>query len=337
MSAVVVHWVGPDRMFGSRGLSVLQSRDAGQSWSVVCKLREGLGNLLASTRLSRRLLRAGVHHIQPLGETRLVIIANDFVQTFDTRRGEFLQRSPLHGSRPLTLCATPDECIYGEYRGNSERTPVHIYSSEDGVTWTARHRFDNVRHVHAVERDPYDGSLWATTGDEDRECGLWRCASGSKNWERVVGGTQQHRAVQLVFARSAIYFGTDAPGDSNRIYRLDRSTLQASPMATVRGPIFFGCKVGRRIFFATVCEPTDRSRNRTATVWGGDEETERFVPLLGFRKDRLPMRLFQYGQVKFPAGHNPGPLLWLTPFGTEMDQRSLAYDAEQLFGDAIPV
>jgi hypothetical protein len=190
--------------------------------------------------------------------------------------------------------------------------------------------FHGVRHVHAVQWDPYEDSLWATTGDEDGECALWRRRAGL-NWERVIGGGQQYRAVQLVFTERAIYFGTDAPGDFNRIYRLDRNTLGVTSLGEVRGPVFYGSRVGDLIFFATVCEPSDISGNRQATVWGGSVGADAFVPLLAFRKDMLPMRLFQYGQVKFPTGGSHSKFLWLTPFATELDQRSLAFQVEKLF------
>ena len=114
--SLTVHWLGQGRLLASKGLSVFESCDLGRSWSELCTVEAGIGRLLASTRLARRLFRAGIHHVQPIDGGRLVIIANGFIQTFDARHGKLLPPCPLPGSRPLTLCATPEGCAFGEYR-----------------------------------------------------------------------------------------------------------------------------------------------------------------------------------------------------------------------------
>jgi|HigsolmetaAR204D_1030405.scaffolds.fasta_scaffold01935_2 hypothetical protein len=325
-----VHWVESGRIFASRGLSVLESRDHGRSWKLVCHIPGWSKRILAATRLSRRLLRTGIHHVQPFGESKLVIVANDFVQAFDLERSRFLPPAKISGSRPLVISTTPLSILYGEYSSNPQRRSVGVHASLDGIEWRRAISLHGVRHIHAVQWDPYERKVWITTGDEDHESAIWRADELFQSLERVIGGSQQHRAVQLVFSEKAIYFATDAPSQDNYIYRMDRASREVTRLAPVKGPVFYGCNVADNIFLATVCEPTDKSRNRIATVWVGNESPDSWRPILRFRKDSWPMRLFQYGQVKFPAGRNDGPYLWLTPFATELDQQSLAFDVRDL-------
>lgn len=332
MTPVVVHCLDGDRMLGSRGYGVFESTDHGKSWSKLFDVPAGMSRFLYGSRLARRLMRRGIHHVHPMPNGKIVVVADDFVQAFDPVRGRFLEPTKLVGKRPLALCVASSSCFYGEYRGNAERSPVHIFGSDDGVTWTVRHEFPKARHVHAVNWDPFERVLWITTGDDDNECAIIRSTEDFGSVETVFAGMQQYRAVQLVFTESSIFFGTDAPGEQNQIYRMDRKSRELKAVASVRGPVFFGCQVGDHIFFGTVCEPTDISRNRVATVWGGRANAAQLSPLLYFRKDLWGMRLFQYGQIRFPAGPNPGPLLWLTPFATEFDQKTLAYHIGDLTG-----
>ncbi|HZF15717.1 MAG TPA: hypothetical protein VE046_07225 [Steroidobacteraceae bacterium] len=143
--------------------------------------------------------------------------------------------------------------------------------------------------------------------------------------DRIVGGEQRYRAVQLLFDQGSVFYGTDAPNSPNYICRLDRRSGVVERVQTVEGPVFYGCIAGDCMYFSTVCEPTDIGRNREAGVWQRGLHDSNWVRVLSFQKDIWPMRLCQYGQVVFPAGSMSNALLWLSPMATEHDQNSLAF------------
>ena len=321
----VVHHVRGDTLLASAGQLLLESQDSGRSWKKICRVPGSVpGRLMAGTRLGRRLFRRGIHHVARPDEHTIVIIADRTIHKYDGQRGRFVAASPLVGSRPLALCdAGQGRLYYGEYRGNPERSAVHVMASEDlGATWQPVHRMEGARHIHGVYFDPYEDALWITTGDEDQEAGLWRSRDRLATVERVAHGGQQVRAVQLVFTQNHVYFGSDTPREQNHIYRWHRDTGVREALQAVEGSVFYGCKVGDRLFFSTVCEPSVVNIERVAAVWTTRDGSS-WSTLARFSKDRWPMKLFQYGQVLFPSGTMSEERLWMTPFATRGDQRSV--------------
>lgn len=320
----IVHYVGPRSYASRRG--VIYSSDSGKrTWKPLARLPLTLlQRLRSSGRLQRRLWRAAVHHVAPLSDGRLVVFAYRTIFRLDAA-GRCVGVSVLRGSRPLCVCVEHDVVYYGEYRANRERVPVHVWASGDGgATWTPVHRFAAVRHIHGVFSDPYDEALWITTGDSDAAAGIWRTRDRFGTVERVAGGSQQTRAVQLLFSRAHVYFGSDAPDGGNHIYRLRRADGVIERLQKVEGPVYYGCRRGGRLFFSTACEPPTVRETRDVAVWSSADGSQ-WRRLAVFRKDRWPARLFQHGHVLFPTGPDAPDAdgVWLTPVATGGDQRSL--------------
>jgi hypothetical protein len=331
----IVHYVEGERVYASRGDAVYASDDGGASWRHLFTLPTSVPLALRSRfRLSRRLLRAGVHHIVPVEGERLVALANGRFHAYDLASGTLEQDvACVRGRRPLALCRTAESMLYyGEYRSNAERSAVHVLASADGGrSWDVAHAFNGVRHVHGVFADAHAGALWVTTGDEDQECGIWMTRDRFASLELVLGGSQRVRAVQVIPTPGFVYFGSDSPSGPNAIYRFSRDGAEAEKLCDVGGPVFYGCQVGEAIFFSTACEPGVESP--FVALWGTlDDDAWRL--LARFRKDVWPKRLFQYGQVLFPGGGCEPGTLWATPFGTDGDQRSLKLDIERLWEGA---
>lgn len=273
-------------------------------------------------------MRCDAHHAVEIGKGKYLLCAYRGFHLLDanTATAERLP-SVWHGSRPLALCQHGASLYYGEYRSNPERSPVNIWRSADvGASWVRAWTFSSVRHVHGVYHDPYEDALWVTTGDLDNEAGLWRTRDDFRTIERVVGGSQELRVVQLLFTPTAILFGSDAPSEVNHLYRMDRRTGVIQKIQTVEGPVFYGTQFGKRYAFGTVVEPSSVNRSQEAAVWLSDDQGGSWNRGIAFRKDFLPARLFQYGQVLFPAGPGDGTSLWLTPYGVQTDQISLNYE-----------
>jgi hypothetical protein len=321
--AGTVHHVDGQRVIASRGSALYESGDGGGTFRRIARLPlPAVSRIRGATRLLRRLFRAGVYHVAPLRSGRLVVLGYRSVFLVDPRSGAAERVAGLMGSRPLALCVTGDRLYYGEYRANPERTPVVVWSSDDeGRSWAGAHTFSGVRHVHGVYHDPYTDAVWVTTGDDDPESAIWRTTDGFATLERVVSGSQQCRAIRLLFTPGSIFFGSDTPRERNHIHRLDRATGKVERMQEVEGSVFHGCAVGPRLYFSTAWEPSDVNRDRSAVVWGRDGAGS-WRQLLAARKDGWPPTLFQYGQILFPEGPGEPGHLWTTPFAAAGDQRS---------------
>lgn len=324
----VVHHVDGRALLGSRGPDLLESEDGGTSWRRVVTLPVGPRGVASRVAPLGRLWRAGVHHALPAGEDRIIAFGFGEIFTIDRRSQSIVARSSVVGSRPIHVCASGGVVYYGEYRSNPERSPVRVWRGGPAADrWEAVDRFDGVRHIHGVFRDPHEGCLWVATGDLNDECAVWRTDDGFGTRHRVFGGGQQRRVVQLLFRPEAVYFGSDAPDEPNHLYRYHRVDGTVERLQRVEGPVFHGfASPGGSLYFSTVCEPSRVNRNPDAVVWRSTDGAswKRFA---SFRKDVWPMKLFQYGQVKFPDGSGASGVVWMTPFATQGHGVSLEIEA----------
>ena len=220
-----MHWAADDEVLLSRGRRLLRSRDGGINWSEVFELPVGFRHRISGwSKPLRRLFRGGVYHVSRLGD-RLVVFGNGWIYPVDLETGS-LAADPqaIVGSRPLMSAVDPfGNIFYGEYRSNDDRSPVAVFKSADGgKSWGRAWTFDSVRHVHGVFWDPWEEAIWVTTGDEDQESVIWRTTDGFRSLQPILCGSQQTRAVQLLFTEEAVFFGSDTPREANWLYRLAR-------------------------------------------------------------------------------------------------------------------
>ncbi len=321
-----VLYVSPEQVLLARGAWIFESRDSGASWRRLFRLPfDYRDRVPLVSSLLCRLLRKGIHHLEK-GHSSSLIVSNK--EIFLSKASIVTSREALHGSRPLLLCSVGDTYYYGEYRSNNELSPVHIWRWDVvAEKWAVAWQFTDVRHVHGVFFDVYSNSIWVTTGDRDSEVAIWRTDDGFESLQKVAGGAQQFRAVQLLFTDQYVYFGSDAPDKKNHIYRMDRNGENVECLAAVGSSVFYGCKVGSHLFFSTAVEPSQVNKSRYAEVWGSADGLNWKLECR-FRKDLWSMRYFQYGQVSFPAGPGDGKTLWLAPMATEGDQKTFRYSLD---------
>lgn len=320
----IVHYVDQEVCWASKGNRIYKSNNGGDKWRNIGKLNYSFPSRLQSAhRLGRRLFRTGIHHIIPGFNNNVIVWASKNIFNIDLSTNTTISRINVMGSRPLNVCKTGSGIYYGEYRINPERSPVHIWFSDDnGSSWRPIYKFTAIRHVHGIFHDAYTGKLWITTGDENHESAIWITDNNFKTLEKVISGTQQTRCVQLLFTEQYVYFGSDAPDEKNFIYRLERKSGTIEQLQLVDGPVFWGCKVGSSLFLSTVCEPSKVNKSRYAAIWRSDDG-EKWFRFMSFKKDMWSMKYFQYGQVLFPHGSGDGKNLWYTPFAIMNDQRSM--------------
>ena len=318
-----VLYVSGSEIWMSKRQRLFVSHDGGLSCNPHAKLpltcaREWLTALPYGTRLGR----VGFHHFIKTSASSAIIIAHRGIFALDIGQKRLKQVARLHGSRPLSLCIHEDRLYYGEYRSNPERSPVHVWSSNiNGQDWQPIWQFNHIRHVHGVYHDPYTSSMWVTTGDEDSESAIWCTDDQFKSLRKVAGGSQMQRTIKLLFTKTHIYFGSDAPEKQNYIWRMKRADLQLERLCAVGGSVFSGTIIGEHLFFATAVEPSTTNRSRFVELWTSPNG-ESWAISKKYRKDMLPMKYFQYGQIFFPNGPGDDNHLWYTPFSTQNNEHT---------------
>jgi len=255
-------------------------------------------------RLGQRLLRALVYNVVPLGDGSLFVTYGKRVGLL--RGGRF---TPLALGRPCRVlrggaAVGRDGCVYfGEYRTNRERQNVRVYRYPPGASEVeVAHVFHagEVRHVHGIQRDPYDDSLWCLTGDFGQECRMLRTDDGFRTLQTVGSGDESWRCVSLLFTATHIYWATDAEFERNKLYRMERIGARREVLGELDGPTYYSQACGEDLFFGVAAQLCPSQTGRQASLWcWNDGGLERVA---AFEKDALPVSLFLPGTLHFPSG-----------------------------------
>ena len=337
----VLAWDG-DVLYASRGYELVQwkapshkaRRASDWQWKSVANFDPAWWrNLTSRTRLTSRLVRDGFHALAVVREPR-----NESHRESDNRTfiaavpgaivactpgsGEFsVTHKVLRGTRPLHITVTPHGTAYwGEYFDNRDRAEIHIYASDDrGETWHVAHTFPAgaIRHVHNIVYDRWADCLWILTGDEGSECKVLRASCDLRSVDVILSGNQQARAVAAIPMPDALYLATDTPFEANHILRVRRSG-QAEEIAGLASSSIFGCHVGDAVFFSTMVEPSAVNGSREVQIVGSVDQ-DNWQVLALWRKDKWPMRYFQYGNAMLPDGDNATNFLAATTVAVERD------------------
>lgn len=176
--------------------------------------------------------------------------STDAGENWDERLALPSSSGPM-GVLPSAVCRADGRVYLGEYPLGDEVPRIHV-STDDGRDWAVACRLPGARHVHAVQTDPFTGDVWVTTGDADAECAIGRLrhAGDAAEFERVGGGSQAWRAVELAFTPTAVLWGMDCGhARANTLYRLDRAALGADGDPT---PVAVGATANSIYYAATV-------------------------------------------------------------------------------------
>ncbi len=130
----------------------------------------------------------------------------------------------------------------GEYftedSANADYSMKIYKATNNGTSWQVVYTFPSrratgitggVRHVHAVQQDPYTGDIWIGTGDNNSQARVYRnttkltpTSSGNAELELVGYGSQDYRVVSYAFTKDFIYWFMDSPTEVQKIYRVKR-------------------------------------------------------------------------------------------------------------------
>ena len=327
----VLAWHEND-LYASCGYDLLRAiiTDDKIHWHKVARFRPPWWRTLtAASRLSFRAMRDGFHALAVLPSGHLVAALPGAIATLSPGETEFrISHHVLCGTRPLHVTSTPDGKIFwGEYFDNPARNQVHVYVSEDkGATWHVAYTFPAyaIRHIHNIVYDEWRHCFWILTGDNGAECRILCASCDLKTVDVVLSGSQQARTAALVPTPDAVYFSSDTPHEQNYIYCLD-SRGRVTQIAPLPSSSIYGCRVSDAIFFSTMIEPSRTNPPRHVHLFGSLNGLY-WQNLMCWKKDRWPMKFFQYGNTFLPDGRNATDLLALTTIAvTGADQQTILY------------
>lgn len=307
-----------DFLYASRHYTLLraQANDCTLAWTPIARYRpQWWRNLTSRRRLTFRLVRDGFHAlaIHPTGN--LIAAVPGAIATLRSGHSEFaLTHRVRRGTRPLHITELPNGTVlWGEYFDNPARDEVFIYASTDaGLTWNVAYTFpeNSIRHVHNIIYDRWQHCLWIFTGDYGHECRILRASLDLSTVEEVVSGNQQARAVAAVATPAGVFIASDTPLEQNYIYFLDRRG-NIDPLCSIPSSSIYACQNRAGLFFSTMIEPSSVNLGRDSVLLGSGTGSD-WNTIASWRKDRLSMKYFQYGNVFLPDGENRTDLLAAT-------------------------
>lgn len=302
----------PDKIWVAQGMTFFAIDYDGKRVTKKYSVGSLKDKVLSWHRLTRQLLRVGLHHLLPLKNGNILVTAKRKTYILSPEGKVLHVFTGYQGNKPVHqgVCVTPDGTVFfGEYILNPKRDmKVNLYRSIDnGASFQIVKTFapGDIRHIHFIKWDEYEQCLWMGTGDygeNNHECRLYRSDDGGDSWKLIGQGSQDWRAIGLCFTEDSILWGTDAGScpDTVHFIRYNRKTSKIAVVDDFEGPCH-GCASYKdgRTFFSTGVE-------------GGENEVDNFARLKEYKdgkivnhwklkKDIWPL-ILQYGVMRFPLG-----------------------------------
>lgn len=327
LEGFTVEWAEPENFYLSRCNLLFQTSSLKPPFKQIAVIDAPFWKRAASSfRLAQRFLRFQVTNVIPLAN-------DDIFVTFDKsvgiiRNGKFQPLKNLF--RPCRVlrsaCAVNEagDIFFGEYLANDGRGEMRIYKYATGsealeTIYTFAPK--SIKHIHGLYFDEFSKSIFCLTGDDDKECRILRSFDEFQTIEIIGQGDETWRAVSVLFAGNAFYYGMDAEFRSNHIYKIKRENFDRKSLGEVTGTVFYSKQIGADSFFTTTAENAPSQTENVAALWhiGADDSLEKVI---SFKKDRWHPTFFQFGTIHFPCVNRVVDRLYFHLVGVEEDNRT---------------
>jgi hypothetical protein len=292
--------------------------------------------VLTKLRVFERMLRTEPRAAVLCSEN-LILSYFGAIYNINVNTGEYNTEHLFRGgmNNPLSLTEVhningfSDCLLYGEYWGNLKEEPVAIYGRNlTNNKWEKYFEFSSktVTHIHAIVPDKYRDRLLILTGDKDNESGFWEAKNDFHKVEPLLIGKQAFRSCSAIPLEEGILFATDTPLEENYIglIKEEHGQLKIEKLYGLEGPCTNHYVNGDSYIFSTTVEPDSSVtgvkyllsyklgqgvKSRYSTLVAGNLKTG-FREIKRFKKDYLPITLFQFGNICFPAGKSTKSLVF---------------------------
>ena len=305
--------VKPDgRLYSCRHHTIYCSRDDGVIWTRVTAIGGWSWRRLAEmSRLACRLLRHEIRGLVEVPDGGLVATTRDAVYFCGTNEPKMTRsRIAEQGETPrapMSLTVGPGKrVLWGEYWGNRERRRVRLYVSEDaGRSFEVCRVFEPgvIKHVHNIIFDEAENSYWVLAGDHGAEPGIGRLSSDLREFDWLVKGKQEYRAVCSFDLGDCLVYGTDSEMAPNAVIRLEKRSGRIERLAELPGSCIYACRFGGWYVVSTSVEPSRVNKTREAGLWVSRDTLE-WHQVHVAPKDRWNASYFQFGSLVLPRGES---------------------------------
>ena len=246
---------------------------------------------------------------------RISLLSKDIVLEHKYING---MNNPLHPCKIEGLEGFDDGVYYGEYTGNSERSPVSVYKrNANSGTWKLVFSFNQgqINHIHNIVPDYINQRMLILTGDTDSASGIWSAKENFSTVEPLLIGKQKYRSCSLFPVGQGFIYATDAPLDANYIFhsKLIKGKWETKKIHELQGPVIYSIENNGIYYMSTTVEPDSNVKgkkhyitnklapgikDRNVHVIAGNLD-EGFKVIVKYKKDIYPMGLCQFGAVHF--------------------------------------
>jgi len=286
--------------------------------------------MASRNRLISRLLRLDPRTCEMVNDSIFLIAYRGRVYRVDFENSTvcFEQKfvdgmnAPLMFTKIENIQGVDDGIYYGEYLGNNEKNEVSIYRRDLEGHWAIAFSFPPgvVHHVHAIFSFENVQKVYVLTGDDDEGSAIWEVCSNFKELNVLLAGNQRYRACLCNLTERSLEYLTDTPMDRNYVFRYEQDRtgkLFEKSKYELGGPVIYGEYCGERLLCSTTVEPNSYFDSfkffkywfekdigagivdNYVHVYLGDNENG-YTEVLKAEKDAFPMRLFQFGAIRFP-------------------------------------
>lgn len=85
---------------------------------------------------------------------------------------------------------------------------------------------DNMKHIHNVDRDPFTGYIYTSTGDNNAGAAMFMSKDGGETFTTILSGSEKYcRVLNWVFTKDWIYWATDSLGSYHWFFKAPRNSL----------------------------------------------------------------------------------------------------------------
>ncbi len=293
--------------------------------------------LLGRNRYLSRLLRLGVR-CAAYNAGKINFVFDNKMYCYDVSSRAIVQEFIFDaGKIPLAMTVVErsfgnfESGIYfGEYFNNPNKDQVGIYfKSTADLSWRRIYSFPKgaINHVHAIIPDPARERMWILTGDFDQAAGIWAADLDFRTVHPVAFGKQTYRACVAFPVPQGLIYATDSQLENNYICLLRETDgcWESRILHAINGSCIYGCRWGDNFVFSTSTEPGEERTSLLLTLMDkkpgpGILKNESHLLLMDKKfnltlvdvkkKDWFPYRLFQFGSIMFPGGHNDSRFLF---------------------------
>jgi hypothetical protein len=294
-------WQSHERLLIARGFQIFQSDDQGKTWQKRWTIPiRNWKSTFVSVRLLARLLRQEIRAFCLLSDGTGIAITKSGIFRGEPKNPlmNFVMQ-PINGT-PLNIIADKqDRIFFGDYGFNGTKS---IYVSFDKAkTFEVIKQFkpDEIRHVHGIQEDPFDGGYWIFTGDFENQAGIARLSPDLKYFDWIYRNSQTVRLVQAIIEPNCLYYGTDSDAKNNYIVRFDKSSYKPELLCPIPGQSLFATRFGKMRLISTNVAPATKTK-KDVILYGKYGDDDNWNELIKYRKDFWSLEYFQFGTLIFP-------------------------------------